>query len=80
MYRKDSVFESTSYYHRRFPGNRQLHFERCQIESNVAPSRVAWSNLIRKRRNVCAPPARLLPAPVAPRFFPSPHDPAGEER
>ena len=30
MHRNDSVFESTSYYHRRFPGNCQLNFERCQ--------------------------------------------------
>src|SRR5712691_9960410 len=30
MNRKDSIFESTSYYHRRFPGNCQLEFERCQ--------------------------------------------------
>jgi hypothetical protein len=35
MHRKDSVFESTSYYHRRFPGNRQLQFERCQIFTSV---------------------------------------------
>src|SRR5262249_29483489 len=30
MNRNDSVFESTSYYHQRFPGNCQLEFERCQ--------------------------------------------------
>ena len=29
MNRKDSIFESTSYYHQRFPGNCQLEFERC---------------------------------------------------
>src|SRR5439155_8655521 len=30
MNRKDAIFASTSYYHRRFPGNCQLEFERCQ--------------------------------------------------
>src|SRR6266705_6588281 len=30
MNRKDSIFESTSYYHQRFPGNCQLECERCQ--------------------------------------------------
>src|SRR6266478_6072487 len=29
MNRKDSIFESTSYYHQRFPGNCQLECERC---------------------------------------------------
>src|SRR5947209_6754698 len=29
--RKDSIFESTSYYHWRFPGTCQLEFERCRI-------------------------------------------------
>ncbi len=31
MNRNDSVFESTSYYHQRFPVNCQLVFERCPI-------------------------------------------------
>ena len=31
MNRKDSIFESTSYYHQRFPGNCQLECERCRI-------------------------------------------------
>src|SRR6266446_4808216 len=29
MNRKDSIFESTSYYHQRFPGNCQLECESC---------------------------------------------------
>ena len=31
MNRHDSIFESTSYYHQRFPGNCQLEFERCRL-------------------------------------------------
>jgi len=30
MNRNNAVFDSTSYYHRRFPVNCQLVFERCQ--------------------------------------------------
>src|SRR5712691_9790678 len=39
MNRKDSIFESTSYYHRRFPGNCQLEFERCRFSGIITS---AW--------------------------------------
>src|SRR5262249_36802525 len=45
MHRHDSICESTSYYHRRFPGNCQLGFEKYLFLCVSKPSVILSANV-----------------------------------